>query len=185
MRRFFYVTFFGKYSVDLTNSFFSHSQQIITQDFARNQVSAQPPQQPPTSTFQNSPSALVSTPVRPKTSNRYSPESQPPSVHHQRPGSRVSPENLVDKPRGRYGPCFEPCSDFPTVKQFEYVYKAGDPFLTPEVSLPSSPGTCARVFLSLFLGRPIWAVSSLSLIRGRKVTTPAAGGFAEGRVLWG
>uniref|UniRef100_A0A4X1VFB7 Uncharacterized protein n=1 Tax=Sus scrofa TaxID=9823 RepID=A0A4X1VFB7_PIG len=81
-----------------------HICQIITQDFARNQVSAQPPQQPPTSTFQNSPSALVSTPVRPKTSNRYSPESQPPSVHHQRPGSRVSPENLVDKPRGRYGP---------------------------------------------------------------------------------
>uniref|UniRef100_A0A8D1WYI1 Nuclear receptor corepressor 1 n=1 Tax=Sus scrofa TaxID=9823 RepID=A0A8D1WYI1_PIG len=80
-----------------------HICQIITQDFARNQVSAQPPQQPPTSTFQNSPSALVSTPVRPKTSNRYSPESQPPSVHHQRPGSRVSPENLVDKPRGRPG----------------------------------------------------------------------------------
>ncbi|XP_047612869.1 nuclear receptor corepressor 1 isoform X9 [Phacochoerus africanus] len=81
-----------------------HICQIITQDFARNQVSSQPPQQPPTSTFQNSPSALVSTPVRPKTSNRYSPESQPPSVHHQRPGSRVSPENLVDKPRGSLRP---------------------------------------------------------------------------------
>ncbi|XP_048082408.1 nuclear receptor corepressor 1 isoform X16 [Ursus arctos] len=80
-----------------------HICQIITQDFARNQVSTQPPQQPPTSTFQNSPSALVSTPVRTKTSNRYSPESQSQSVHHQRPGSRVSPENLVDKSRGRPG----------------------------------------------------------------------------------
>ncbi|XP_033037662.1 nuclear receptor corepressor 1 isoform X13 [Trachypithecus francoisi] len=77
-----------------------HICQIITQDFARNQVSSQTPQQPPTSTFQNSPSALVSTPVRTKTSNRYSPESQAQSVHHQRPGSRVSPENLVDKSRG-------------------------------------------------------------------------------------
>ncbi|XP_047565154.1 nuclear receptor corepressor 1 isoform X14 [Lutra lutra] len=80
-----------------------HICQIITQDFARNQVSSQPSQQPPTSTFQNSPSALVSTPVRTKTSNRYSPESQSQSVHHQRPGSRVSPENLVDKARGRPG----------------------------------------------------------------------------------
>ncbi|XP_063655029.1 nuclear receptor corepressor 1 isoform X19 [Pan troglodytes] len=77
-----------------------HICQIITQDFARNQVPSQTPQQPPTSTFQNSPSALVSTPVRTKTSNRYSPESQAQSVHHQRPGSRVSPENLVDKSRG-------------------------------------------------------------------------------------
>uniref|UniRef100_A0A2K6GGV9 Nuclear receptor corepressor 1 n=1 Tax=Propithecus coquereli TaxID=379532 RepID=A0A2K6GGV9_PROCO len=77
-----------------------HICQIITQDFARNQVSSQTPQQPPTSTFQNSPSALVSTPVRTKTSNRYSPESQAQSVHHQRPGSRVSPENLMDKSRG-------------------------------------------------------------------------------------
>nr|XP_055242093.1 nuclear receptor corepressor 1 isoform X9 [Gorilla gorilla gorilla] len=81
-----------------------HICQIITQDFARNQVSSQTPQQPPTSTFQNSPSALVSTPVRTKTSNRYSPESQAQSVHHQRPGSRVSPENLVDKSRGSSRP---------------------------------------------------------------------------------
>ncbi|KAM7068602.1 nuclear receptor corepressor 1 isoform 14-T14 [Molossus nigricans] len=80
-----------------------HICQIITQDFARNQVSSQPPQQPPTSTFQNSPSPLVSTPVRTKTSNHYSPESQSQSVHHQRPGSRVSPENLADKSRGRPG----------------------------------------------------------------------------------
>ncbi|XP_060147067.1 nuclear receptor corepressor 1 isoform X1 [Globicephala melas] len=81
-----------------------HICQIITQDFARNQVPSQPPQQPPTSTFQNSPSALVSTPVRTKTSNRYSPESQSQSLHHQRPGSRVSPENLVDKSRGSIRP---------------------------------------------------------------------------------
>lgn len=75
----------------------SHSQQIITQDFARNQVSSQSP----TSTFQTSPSALASTPVRTKPSSRYSPESQSQTVLHPRPGSRVSPENLVDKSRGR------------------------------------------------------------------------------------
>ncbi|XP_055991693.1 nuclear receptor corepressor 1 isoform X7 [Sorex fumeus] len=80
-----------------------HICQIITQDFARNQVSSQPSQQPPTSTFQNSTSALVSTPVKTKTSNRYSPESQSQSVHLPRPGSRVSPENIVDKSRGRPG----------------------------------------------------------------------------------
>lgn len=73
-----------------------HICQIITQDFARNQVSSQPP----TSTFQTSPSALASTPVRTKTSSRYSPESQPQTVLHPRPGSRVSPEHLVDKSRG-------------------------------------------------------------------------------------
>ncbi|XP_008569031.1 PREDICTED: nuclear receptor corepressor 1 isoform X3 [Galeopterus variegatus] len=77
-----------------------HICQIITQDFARNQVPSQTPQQPPTSTFQNSTSALVSIPVRTKTSSRYSPESQTQSVHHQRSGSRVSPENLLDKSRG-------------------------------------------------------------------------------------
>ncbi|XP_016051920.1 PREDICTED: nuclear receptor corepressor 1 isoform X7 [Miniopterus natalensis] len=80
-----------------------HICQIITQDFARNQVSSQPPQQPSASTFQNSPSALVSTPVRTKTSNHYSPEAHSQSVHHQRPSSRLSPENLADKSRGRPG----------------------------------------------------------------------------------
>ncbi|XP_037664007.1 nuclear receptor corepressor 1 isoform X3 [Choloepus didactylus] len=79
-----------------------HICQIITQDFARNQVS-QPPQQPPTSTFQNSPTALVPTPGRTKTCTRYSPEPQSPSVHHQRAGPRVSPEALMDKSRGRPG----------------------------------------------------------------------------------
>lgn len=92
--------------------FFSVSQQIITQDFARNQVPSQTPPQPPTSTFQNSPSALVSTPVRTKSSSRYSPESQPQPVHHQRPGPRVSPENLVDKSRGRYGLYCKSLADF-------------------------------------------------------------------------
>lgn len=118
MSRFFMLHYLSRTSsTDLTNSFFFHSQQIITQDFARNQVSSQPLQQPPTSTFQNSPSALVSTPVRTKTSNRYSPESQSQSVHHQRPGSRVSPENLVDKARGRYGFYFKLYVYFPRVKQ--------------------------------------------------------------------
>lgn len=73
-----------------------HICQIITQDFARNQV----PSQPSTSTFQTSPSALSSTPVRTKPSSRYSPESQSQTVLHPRPGPRVSPENLVDKSRG-------------------------------------------------------------------------------------
>ncbi|KAM6163913.1 nuclear receptor corepressor 1 isoform 2-T2 [Rhynchocyon petersi] len=79
-----------------------HICQIITQDLTRNQPS-QPAQQPPASTFQNSPSALVSTPVRTKTTSRYSPDSQSQSLHHQRPSSRVSPEGLVDKCRGRPG----------------------------------------------------------------------------------
>ncbi|CAO2643538.1 Nuclear receptor corepressor 1 [Lemmus lemmus] len=73
-----------------------HICQIITQDFARNQVSSQSP----TSTFQTSPSALASTPMRTKPSSRYSPESQSQTVLHPRPGSRVSPEKLVDKTRG-------------------------------------------------------------------------------------
>ncbi|CAO2643539.1 Nuclear receptor corepressor 1 [Lemmus lemmus] len=76
-----------------------HICQIITQDFARNQVSSQSP----TSTFQTSPSALASTPMRTKPSSRYSPESQSQTVLHPRPGSRVSPEKLVDKTRGRPG----------------------------------------------------------------------------------
>ncbi|XP_010022646.1 PREDICTED: nuclear receptor corepressor 1 isoform X4 [Nestor notabilis] len=80
-----------------------HICQIITQDFARNQAASQASLQPPTTTFQNS--TPVPTPVatRAKTSNRYSPESQSQSVHHQRPGARVSPENLSDKSRGRPG----------------------------------------------------------------------------------
>uniref|UniRef100_A0A5F8GX24 Nuclear receptor corepressor 1 n=1 Tax=Monodelphis domestica TaxID=13616 RepID=A0A5F8GX24_MONDO len=80
-----------------------HICQIITQDFARNQVASQASQQPPTSTFQNSASPLVSTPGRAKASSRYSPETQPQAVLHPRPGSRVSPENLSDKSRTRPG----------------------------------------------------------------------------------
>uniref|UniRef100_A0A8C6ZL28 Nuclear receptor corepressor 1 n=1 Tax=Nothoprocta perdicaria TaxID=30464 RepID=A0A8C6ZL28_NOTPE len=79
-----------------------HICQIITQDFARNQAT-QASLQPPTSTFQNSTPAPAPVSSRAKTSNRYSPESQPQAVHHQRPGARVSPENLSDKSRGRPG----------------------------------------------------------------------------------
>ncbi|XP_010225335.1 PREDICTED: nuclear receptor corepressor 1-like [Tinamus guttatus] len=79
-----------------------HICQIITQDFARNQAS-QASLQPPTSTFQNSTPAPAPVSSRAKTSNRYSPESQSQAVHHQRPGARVSPENLSDKSRGRPG----------------------------------------------------------------------------------
>uniref|UniRef100_A0A8C5QVM5 Nuclear receptor corepressor 1 n=1 Tax=Leptobrachium leishanense TaxID=445787 RepID=A0A8C5QVM5_9ANUR len=78
-----------------------HICHIITQDFARNQSAAQVAQQPPTSTFQST--APSTAPVRSKPSNRYSPETQIQPVHHQRPASRVSPENMPDKPRGRPG----------------------------------------------------------------------------------
>lgn len=143
--------------MNFPTSFFSHSQQIITQDFARNQVSSQTPQQPPTSTFQNSPSALVSTPVRTKTSNRYSPESQVQSVHHQRPGSRVSPENLVDKSRGRYDLYSKLYINFPTVKQMEYIYRIRNLFLTTKVHLPLIPGKCKWALFPwiLFLECPL------------------------------
>uniref|UniRef100_A0A8C3SK95 Nuclear receptor corepressor 1 n=1 Tax=Chelydra serpentina TaxID=8475 RepID=A0A8C3SK95_CHESE len=80
-----------------------HICQIITQDFARNQAASQASLQPPTSTFQNSAPASATTPTRAKASNRYSPESQSQSVHHQRPSARVSPENLSDKSRARPG----------------------------------------------------------------------------------
>ncbi|XP_053562089.1 nuclear receptor corepressor 1 isoform X2 [Bombina bombina] len=78
-----------------------HICQIITQDFARNQSSSQASQQPPTSTFQSS--APMSAPIRSKTSNRFSPESQTQPGHHQRPTPRVLPESIADKPRGRPG----------------------------------------------------------------------------------
>ncbi|XP_063811920.1 nuclear receptor corepressor 1 isoform X4 [Pseudophryne corroboree] len=78
-----------------------HICHIITQDFARNQSATQASQQPPTSTFQNT--APPSAPVRSKPSNRFSPDSQAQPMHHQRPASRVSPENMPDKPRGRPG----------------------------------------------------------------------------------
>lgn len=147
--------FFWKCSMDLTSSSFSLSQQIITQDFARNQVSSQPPQQPSTSTFQSSPSALVSTPVRTKTSNRYSPESQSQSAHHQRPGSRVSPETLVDKSRARYG-LPHPHTGSPAVRQSDSTFTLGIHVLR-RVSLPSFPGKCNWEFFLcvLFLECPL------------------------------
>uniref|UniRef100_A0A8C3Y5E5 Nuclear receptor corepressor 1 n=1 Tax=Catharus ustulatus TaxID=91951 RepID=A0A8C3Y5E5_CATUS len=80
-----------------------HICQIITQDFARNQAASQASLQPPTTTFQNSTPAPAPVSGRAKTSNRYSPEAQSQPVHHQRPGARVSPENLSDKARGRPG----------------------------------------------------------------------------------
>uniref|UniRef100_A0A8C3PW67 Nuclear receptor corepressor 1 n=1 Tax=Chrysolophus pictus TaxID=9089 RepID=A0A8C3PW67_CHRPC len=80
-----------------------HICQIITQDFARSQAASQASLQPPTTTFQNSTPAPTPVSTRAKTSNRYSPESQSQPVHHQRPGARVSPENLSDKSRGRPG----------------------------------------------------------------------------------
>ncbi|XP_007545877.1 nuclear receptor corepressor 1 isoform X5 [Poecilia formosa] len=75
-----------------------HISHIITQDFARNQdppVSSSAP-----TTFQSS-MPLVSSSGRVKAPSRYSPENQPP--HHQRPSSRVSPENAPDKSRARPG----------------------------------------------------------------------------------
>uniref|UniRef100_A0A3B5L9G1 Nuclear receptor corepressor 1 n=1 Tax=Xiphophorus couchianus TaxID=32473 RepID=A0A3B5L9G1_9TELE len=75
-----------------------HISHIITQDFARNQdppVSSSAP-----TTFQTS-IPPVSSSGRVKAPSRYSPENQPP--HHQRPSSRVSPENAPDKSRARPG----------------------------------------------------------------------------------
>ncbi|XP_053130830.1 nuclear receptor corepressor 1-like isoform X2 [Hemicordylus capensis] len=80
-----------------------HICQIITQDFARSQASTQPPLQTPTSTFQTTAPTSIATASRAK-SNRYSPEAPLQPSPHQRPGSRVSPENLSDKgSRGRLG----------------------------------------------------------------------------------
>ncbi|XP_068186569.1 nuclear receptor corepressor 1 isoform X2 [Antennarius striatus] len=78
-----------------------HISHIITQDFARNQ-------DPPTAsssasaTFQSM-VPPVSSSGRVKMPSRYSPENQVLTPHHQRPSSRVSPENGPDKPRARPG----------------------------------------------------------------------------------
>ncbi|XP_039222898.1 nuclear receptor corepressor 1 isoform X2 [Crotalus tigris] len=80
-----------------------HICQIITQDFARSQASAQPSLPTPTSTFQSSALTSVTPSPRPKASNRYSPDIQVQAAPHQRPGSRMSPENLCEKSRGRLG----------------------------------------------------------------------------------
>ncbi|KAM4547007.1 nuclear receptor corepressor 1 isoform 3-T3 [Fundulus diaphanus] len=75
-----------------------HISHIITQDFARNQDP--PVSSSGTATFQSS-IPLVSSSGRVKAPSRYSPENQAP--HHQRPSSRVSPENASDKSRARPG----------------------------------------------------------------------------------
>lgn len=75
-------------------------QHIITQDFARNQ------DPPPVSSSSSAPFQStvphVSSSGRSKMPSRYSPENQVPASHHQRPSSRVSPENTSDKLRSRY-----------------------------------------------------------------------------------
>ncbi|XP_025027010.1 nuclear receptor corepressor 1 isoform X4 [Python bivittatus] len=80
-----------------------HICQIITQDFARSQTSTQPSLPTATSTFQTSALTSVAPTNRVKASNRYSPEIQVQAAPHQRPGPRMSPENISDKSRGRLG----------------------------------------------------------------------------------
>uniref|UniRef100_A0A3Q1HZG1 Nuclear receptor corepressor 1 n=1 Tax=Anabas testudineus TaxID=64144 RepID=A0A3Q1HZG1_ANATE len=77
-----------------------HISHIITQDFARNQDA--PPASSASATFQ-SVVPSVSSSGRAKVLSRYSPENQVQTSHHQRPSSRVSPENVTDKPRARPG----------------------------------------------------------------------------------
>ncbi|XP_028278365.1 nuclear receptor corepressor 1 isoform X2 [Parambassis ranga] len=78
-----------------------HISHIITQDFARNQ------EPPPSSSSASATFQSVVPPVsssgRVKVPTRYSPENQVQAPHHQRPSSRVSPENATDKPRARPG----------------------------------------------------------------------------------
>uniref|UniRef100_A0A8D3C8Y5 Nuclear receptor corepressor 1 n=1 Tax=Scophthalmus maximus TaxID=52904 RepID=A0A8D3C8Y5_SCOMX len=78
-----------------------HISHIITQDFARNQDHA-PVSSSSSSTFQSG-VPTVSSSGRAKMPSRYSPENQVHALHHQRPSSRVSPENAPDKPRARPG----------------------------------------------------------------------------------
>uniref|UniRef100_A0A3P9INF2 Nuclear receptor corepressor 1 n=1 Tax=Oryzias latipes TaxID=8090 RepID=A0A3P9INF2_ORYLA len=77
-----------------------HISQIITQDFARNQDP--PVSSSASATFQSS-VPPVSSSGRVKGPSRYSPENQVAASLHQRPASRVSPENPPDKPRARPG----------------------------------------------------------------------------------
>uniref|UniRef100_H3C237 Nuclear receptor corepressor 1 n=1 Tax=Tetraodon nigroviridis TaxID=99883 RepID=H3C237_TETNG len=78
-----------------------HISHIITQDFARNQDPTPVPSTA-SATFQTvMPPASSS--GRVKVPSRYSPENQGQGPHHQRPSSRVSPENAPDKPRARPG----------------------------------------------------------------------------------
>ncbi|XP_024120705.1 nuclear receptor corepressor 1 isoform X1 [Oryzias melastigma] len=77
-----------------------HISHIITQDFARNQDP--PVSSSASATFQSS-VPPVSSSGRVKGPSRYSPENQVPASLHQRPSSRISPENPPDKPRVRPG----------------------------------------------------------------------------------
>uniref|UniRef100_A0A3Q3W1Z9 Uncharacterized protein n=1 Tax=Mola mola TaxID=94237 RepID=A0A3Q3W1Z9_MOLML len=78
-----------------------HISHIITQDFARNQ-DLPPVSSSSSATFQ-SVVPPASSSGRVKLPSRYSPENQVQAPHHQRPSSRVSPENASDKPRTRPG----------------------------------------------------------------------------------
>uniref|UniRef100_A0A4W6ETM5 Nuclear receptor corepressor 1 n=1 Tax=Lates calcarifer TaxID=8187 RepID=A0A4W6ETM5_LATCA len=78
-----------------------HISHIITQDFARNQDPT-PVSSSASATFQSM-VPTVSSSSRAKVPSRYSPESQVQALHHQRPSSRVSPENAPDKSRARPG----------------------------------------------------------------------------------
>ncbi|XP_051530915.1 nuclear receptor corepressor 1-like isoform X5 [Myxocyprinus asiaticus] len=81
-----------------------HISHIITQDFAKSQdipPSSSSSSSSLSSTFQSSGVGGVG---RVKLPNRYSPEKPAaPTTHHQRPPSRVSPENSSDKQRARPG----------------------------------------------------------------------------------
>lgn len=79
-----------------------HISQIITQDFARNQ-DPPPASSSASVTFQSAGPLMSSSSGRLKGSSRYSPENQVQAPHHQRPSSRISPENASDKPRSRPG----------------------------------------------------------------------------------
>ncbi|KAK2816277.1 hypothetical protein Q7C36_022548 [Tachysurus vachellii] len=83
-----------------------HISHIITQDFAKNQdpppsSSSSSSSSSISSTFQNSGAAGSS--ARSKGPNRYSPENPVNPTHHQKPASRVSPENASEKSRSRPG----------------------------------------------------------------------------------
>jgi hypothetical protein len=62
----------------------------------------------------------------------------------------------VDKSRGRYGLYCKPYVNFIVANQFEYVYKVGNSFLTPEIPLPLFGEMCKLgVFLLLVLVCPM------------------------------
>ncbi|XP_026067048.1 nuclear receptor corepressor 1-like isoform X4 [Carassius auratus] len=85
-----------------------HISHIITQDFAKSQDLPPSSSSLPSSSSSSSLSSTFSSGMgggvgRVKPHNRYSPENPAPTAHHQRPPSRVSPENSSDKPRARPG----------------------------------------------------------------------------------